>query len=176
MKLIRRFKKRWLSKQEFAKSKHREVVPFTQVRRVGVLINGSKSATSTESMIQVLENWSQKNVISYRALIFIPDKKLPEAITPTAKVDYFCKKHLNFIGIPDYATFSRYSKEPFDVLFNAYLHPVEPLQIMSRYSSARYRIGCMEEDYYGSLDVHVHASPKTEKELLETLINQVEKF
>jgi hypothetical protein len=176
MRLITYLKKRWLEQKNHVRTNEREVVPFSTTKNVGILISGSKSATPVDSMVKILEEWSQKNGITYRALVYIPTKKLSEAITPSAKVDYFCKKHLNFIGIPDYATFNRYSKTPFDVLFNAYLHPVEPLQIMSLYSHARYRIGCLDKDQYGSLDVQVSASPKSEKELLETLIKQVEKF
>lgn len=108
---------------------------------------------------------------SVMVLGYYSEKDLGELI-PDYKMDYFCKKDLNFWTIPKHQNILRFVNKEFDMLINLDTEGSLPLQAVSAFSKAKTRVGKHIDAFAFAHDFMVESSAGTSAELF----TEIKKF
>ena len=71
---------------------------------------------------------------------YVHSKQLPHTKKIHITSEFFWKEKLNFFNLPDKIKIGRFLDTPFDLLMNIYFDELLPMQAISVYSKAKYRI------------------------------------
>ena len=149
---LKKFKERlykyFLKKRLSKTSIPRKNINFQEVKKIAILFN----ATDPENYIII-----QRHIKNYKAL----DKKVDllgyfdfKKIEGDFNFPFFCKKDLNFYLQPNNAL-DHFLNKDYDLLINAYTEKNLPLEYLSTFSKAKFRIGAYkkEKEYYADFMV-----------------------
>src|SRR2546423_364349 len=122
----------------------RKFVSFHDSKRVGILID------ATNEQLHVLINQYIKSIQNLHkqvnVLAFFNTKKdqQPNPIIQ-AGYQYFTRKDLSWMNLPEHAAAKSFANEEFDILINVNPNKTLPLNYISGISKARCRVGMYDE-------------------------------
>jgi len=127
-----------------------EVVNLHQANEVGILFD----ATNEQNIIWIrrLTEALEKRKKKVSILGFVNSKH------PNEQIAYPCfsLKDTNWYLHPVQYMPVYFCEKKFDILINAFVHPVETLEYISTFSNARFRVGCFADDKTHCYDLMIN--------------------
>ncbi|MBC7383304.1 MAG: hypothetical protein H7296_10000 [Bacteroidia bacterium] len=143
MKLIDKIKNkigRFLLHKGISKNKNGRSLPsFEQLLDIGIVYNANEK--NNEEKINLFANYLRGQGKKVFMLGYVDAKILPPSKKFHITSEYFWKEKLTKFNLPDAVKIGRFLETPFDLLMNIYYEDELPLQAISVYSRAKYRIG-----------------------------------
>jgi hypothetical protein len=174
MKAIEEFKNkigRWqLGRELHQHIAKRKLIPFVQVNHIGLVYDADEP--NHEQIVFDYANHLRAEGKKVFLLGYVNEKELPAARKFVLNSEFFWKEKLNTWNLPDKGKVGQFLTIEFDLLLNVFQQPVLPLQAISVYSKAKYKVGALMLD--GGLndyDFMVDIQPRTE---LKFLIEQMD--
>jgi hypothetical protein len=149
-------------------SKAEALKTLRETQEVGVVYDAKLVSESSLNKVVHYFEAEGKNVIT---MGYYSEKELGTFV-PNYKEEYFCKKDLNFWGLPKKESIQRFTNKDFDYLVNLDMKGSIQLQAVSVYSKAKTRIGKHIEDYDYAQDFMV----KTHAQSHEVLFEEIKKY
>ena len=145
----------------------RRTISYPDARSIGVLFDASRpdDVILVDRFVERLSKDGKK----VSALGFFPQKA--EAVR---HFDWFDRQGISWWGQPTDKTAQRFQDNPFDILVNAWLESSRPLEYLSTFSKARWRIAPHHEDCPQIAEFSVMM--REGKSDLETYLSQVDHF
>lgn len=150
------------------KPKNEALVSFDSIREVGVVYDVAQKKSLLTKIVHHFES-EGKNVFT---LGYVNDKELGEHV-PSLKEEYFCKKDLNFFGIPKKDAVSNFISKDFDFLINLDTKGRIEMQAISTFSEAKTRIGKHLDLFQNAQDFMVKSLAETEEEIFNEIIKYI---
>jgi hypothetical protein len=152
---------RWQLGRELSQHKSkRKLIPFAQVNHIGIVYDANQLENE-----QYLINYAN----SLRAegkkvfmLGYVNEKELPSSRKFVLNSEFFWNEKLSFWNLPEKGKIGQFLNLEFDLLLNLYLQPVLPLQAISVYSKAKYKVGPHLEGGLNYYDFMVDIQPRTD--------------
>ena len=147
--------------------KHKQLIKsealktLRETQEIGVVYDAKLVSESALNKVVHYFEAEGKNVIS---IGFVNEKELGSFV-PNYKEEYFCKKDLNFWGIPKKDLIQRFTNKDFDYLVNLDLSGNIPLQAVSVFSKAKTRIGKHIEEFDFAQDFMVKSHAENHQDL-----------
>ena len=170
MKIIKQWSQklhfRKLQQEVLKKRQKQKLVNFNNAQLIGLLLDATDPVhiDAIRKFIKTLE----KNTKTVKTLVYYNDK-LEHA---SSAFPYFCKKDLNWIGVPGGYAVDHFLQQDFDLVFNLSLVPNQALDYITALSTAGLKLGSYrEEDYY--FDVMLDNSKKQD---LSSFIEQIQHY
>jgi hypothetical protein len=151
------------------KHKNRKLLSFQQMQHVGVLYNATfkEQEDSVNKYVQELRTEGKKVFM----LGYVDAKELPHSKKFMLNSEFFWHEKLNGINLPIKGKIGQFLQIEFDVLFNLYLDPLLPLQAVSGYSNALYRVGPLTSEGALYYDFMMNIGNKSELDFFITQID-----
>lgn len=117
----------------------RTYTSLQEAREIGIIYDGL--LLENESAIQkyAVELRSQGKKVFLMG--YVDQKNLPGNKKFTMQSEYFWKEKLTPFNLPDKSKIGRFLEVDFDLLLNLYVTPLLPMQALSAYAHAKYRVG-----------------------------------
>jgi hypothetical protein len=161
---------RWqLEKHVKPKRGKRKLLPFDQVISLGIVYDANDTVNEEQVMAYANELRSQGKKVFM--LGFVNEKELPSTKKFVLFSEFFWKAKLTPFNLPDKGQIGQFLQQEFDMLLSLYLDPVLPLQAITAYSEARYKVGPYIEDGIKYVDFMVDIAPRKD---LGFLIEQMD--
>lgn len=122
-----------------AQKKKGEMMPFDRMQQVGIVYNGESK--EEERAVNDYANELRAEGKKVFTLGYVHQKNLPGNKKISLQSEYFWKEKLNGFNLPVKEKIGRFLDFDFDLLLNLYFEPMLPMQAISAWSSARYRVG-----------------------------------
>lgn len=121
------------------KTKAKKFIPFEQVQEIGIVYD----AESNQDELKILNYAShlRQQGKKVQLLGFINQKKVPHTKKIHISSEFFSREKLNAFNLPEVSKIGRFVDTPFDVLLGIFRTNTLPLNAVSVYSKARYKIG-----------------------------------
>ena len=167
---IKNFIGRWQLEREVRATivKHK-LVAFNQVNHVGIVYHAD---------LKEHEQLVAKYAADLRAegkkvfmLGYVDAKQLPHTKKFLLNSEFFWREKLNGINLPIKGNIGQFLHLEFDLLLNLYHEPILPLQAISAYSKAKYRVGAHIPEGIDYLDAMIDVGPNKD---LKYLIEQID--
>lgn len=173
MKLIENIKNyigRWQLKREVNTQRlTRKFIPFAQVNHIGIVYNADD--VENERVVSNYANVLRAEGKKVFMLGYVNEKHLPTSRKFLLNSEFFWREKLNGINLPIKGQIGQFLQLEFDLLLNLYFEPVLPMQAISAYSKAKYRVGANIVDGLAFYDFMVDVGPKQN---LPFLIEQID--
>jgi hypothetical protein len=170
--------KSWLGFQKIKKEtgKHRfnrGTVGFDSAKKIGFLFDATDDR-NFETMKQYLKDMRgrQKEV---HALGYINSRQIPANKFPQYGLNFFCRKDLDWQGIPVNLTISNFIREDFDIVVNLTNH-IFPLTYIAAVSRARFRVGKFRSEYVNCYEMMIHSESGSLEQILGITENYLKKL
>jgi hypothetical protein len=151
--------KKRLQKIKNVKKENRNLSKF-----IGILVD-ENSIDSMSNLEKIIEEWRKKGK-TVNAFSYVDEKELPEE-----KTDSFCKKEINWAGIPSGEKVEKFIDTPFDILITINPEQKKFLQYINASSIAKFKIGLDAEDLqYNNLIIDCKQSSKVQTAFKEIQI------
>jgi hypothetical protein len=130
---------RWQLDREVSGKKPGQLIPFGEMQHIGILYD----AEWMDSEAVVLEYANALKAEGRKVFMmgFVNQKQLPPTKKFVLNSEFFWKDKLNGVNLPLKGNIGIFLEQEFDLLLNLYFEPQLPLQAMSAYSKARYKVG-----------------------------------
>ncbi|MES2559570.1 MAG: hypothetical protein V4590_07520 [Bacteroidota bacterium] len=168
MKLVEDIKNyigRWELERELKTKKlKRKRVPFHEVNHIGIVYD----ADNKDDELIVTQYANELRVEGKKVFLmgYVDQKQLPPSKKFMLNSEFFWKEKLNGINLPIKGKIGQFLQLEFDLLLNLYFEPVLPMQALSAYSHAKYRVASNIGgglDYY---DAMIDIGPQKDISLL----------
>ncbi len=150
------------------KPKNEALVSFNSIREVGVVYDVSQKKSLLTKVVHYFESEGKKVF----TLGFVNGKELGD-YKPNLKEEYFCKKDLNFFGIPKKNAVDTFIKKEFDFLINLDTKGRIELQAISTFSEAKTRIGKHLDLFQNAQDFMIKSLAESEEEIFNEIIKYI---
>ena len=174
--MINHIKKHLLNRSLKHQKVYREkvIVSLEQTHTIGMLcqISDEDSYKDVYNLFSKLH--SPKRVV--KLMGYIDEKTVPFFCLPQLSADYFCKKHLNWYGKPNFAHLKDFAAIDFDILIDFSRNDLAPLHYLLTVSKAKLIVGANEhaQDFY---DIYFKDETNPDNfQLLKTIHNYLLKL
>jgi len=142
-------------------------VPFDEAQRIGIIFN----ATEVTNHIFITEYAAKLRRLNKNVKImgYIEAERKDNFLS----FPYFSIKDLNWYLRPVSPSVLEFLQQPFDILINAYADDVMPLEYISAFSKARFRVGPYLEKKTFCSDFMIHYKGSVK---LERLLNDIHEY
>lgn len=158
--------------KQFAKvDKPRDFISFEQSKSIGIIYN----ATHPQN-IEIIKSFAGKLKAAGKkveSLGYINLKKAEEIQAEYKDLDFIIKKEVTWYHKPKTFNSSRFIKNKYDILLNLYIEECLPLQYMSAFSDAKFRVGHFQKNNLYCNDFHIDLKGD---EKVSSLIEQIEHY
>ncbi len=157
-----------LKEVKHKKGKH-TLVAFSQVNRIGIVYN----AVTKENEQLVAKYASDLRAEGKKVFMlgYVDAKQLPASKKFLLNSEFFWREKLNAVNLPIKGDIGAFLQEEFDLLLNLYQEPLLPMQAISAFSKAKYRVGSNITDNINYNDGMIDTGNKTD---LHFLIEQID--
>lgn len=169
---IGKFTHNLLFKKHFANvDKLREFIKFPEAKTIGIIYNATipQNIDQIHSFARKLEGKGKK----VELLGFINLKKPEEIVEKYKDYDFIVKEDVSWYFKPKKFSSSRFIKNKYDILLNLYIQECLPLQYMSAFSDAKFRVGHYQKNNLDCNDFHINLKGKGD---VKELIHQIEYY
>lgn len=151
--------------------RERSVVGFQEAKKIGILYDASSKNNYdlVRDFVRRARN-AQKEV---KSLGFIDSKKFPPDQLVKLGMDFFTLENLNWYFIPDSKLTDGFINENFDILINLNIEKCFPLEFISAFSKAKYRVGKYGDKSEMYYDLMITTTPEDD---LKKFTAQVEHY
>ena len=151
--------------------RERAVVGFGDAKKIGILYDATTKSNYelVKEYLRKIRN-QQKEV---KALGFIDSKKFPPDQFVKLGMDFFTREHLNWYLTPDSRVTDNFVNENFDILISLNIEKCFPLQYISAFSKAKYRVGNYGNGSEVFYDLMINLKPEDD---LKNFIEQVDYY
>ncbi len=160
----------FLERNAHANKVQRMCLPFSDVKRIGIVYNAA-SKENTKVVMRFAEEMEKKGK-KINTLGYLNTRELTGDFIPNYRNDFFCNRDLNNIRLPKEMSVKRFISEPFDYLLNLNVEQSFALLGISALSKAHFRIGKYWKDYTECFDFMIQIREDT----LESLITEISKY
>lgn len=172
MKLIENIKNRigrWQLDREVQGKKPGKLVAFDEMKDIGILYNADWK--DSEAVVQQYASILKADGRKVFMMGYVDQKELPASKKFVLNSEFFWRDKLNGFNLPQKGRIGVFLEQEFDLLLSLYFDPLLPLQAMSAYSKARYKVGSNIDGAikYGDTMIDVGA-----KQDLQFLVEQIE--
>ena len=136
---------------------------------IGIIYNGFNR--EEEAMVHKYANELRSQGKKVFMMGYVDVKVLPGNKKFSLQSEYCWKEKLTPFNLPDKAKVGRFLDIEFDLLMSLYTEPILPMQALSAYAHAKYRVGPKMEHGTQYLDAMIDTGENKE---LEFLIEQVD--
>ena len=159
-------------RKKFAKvDKPRDFIGFGKAKTIGIIYN----ATLEENiqLVQQFATWLHNSGKKVETLGYINLKKSEDILDKHKDLDFILKSDVNWYHKPKTFASSRFIKNKYDILINIYIEECLPLQYMSAFSDAKFRVGHYQENNLHCNDFLIDLK---EKGNVTELIEQIKSY
>jgi|GEM_PF-2321318 len=167
---IRRF---YLKRYSAKNKKKRFVVPFSEVKKVGIIYPHD---AENDTEIRRFSKKLNEHGIATSTLGFVEEKELDGHFSPNLRSDYFCLKDVNRLKLPIRSNVMRFISEPFDYLIVSTVDVHEPLLGVASLSKANMRVGKYLKEYDFCFDIMIDGEHRDIRALNEEVLDYLSKF
>lgn len=127
------------------KSSKREVIAhnFETTKTMGIIL---PFRSDMDDVTNRLKNIARNNNIELTFVIYFPQDKLPETAVSTPERIVFSNKECNWYGKPGNQQINDFIKYKYDILIDLSSETWFPLQYISLFSNASFKIGRINEE------------------------------
>lgn len=167
---IKNFLGKWqLHKEIKHKKAKNKLVAFGQVNHVGIVYNAETK--EHEQLVTKYANELRAEGKKVFMLGYVDAKQLPANKKFLLNSEFFWREKLNGINLPIKGNIGQFLQLEFDLLLNLYQEPLLPMQAISAFSKARYRVGTNVADNIDFNDATIDTGNRND---LKFLIEQID--
>lgn len=134
-------------KKELREKKHKTIVSnLASARKIGILYHADDEATFKKVKRYVRYLKEEEGIRTIMALGFADVKEAPFYLQAKLEFDHFIKKDINWHGKPAGTTVENFINEPYDILIDLTLSPVNPLRYVLLNSRSTFKVGRYHEE------------------------------
>ena len=175
MKLIEDIKNyigRWYLEREIQqRQKKRALISFNQMNHIGIVYNAETK--ENEQLVAQYASDLKAEGKKVFMLGYVDQKQLPHTKKFLLNSEFFWKEKLSPVNLPVKGKIGQFLQLDFDLLLNLYNEPLLPLQAISAYSNARYRVGAFIPAGLNYNDALIDTGNRKE---LKFLIEQIDHY
>jgi hypothetical protein len=158
-----------LGREISAKKVKRKFISFNDVQHIGIVYNAEKK--EDEALVSNYANQLRQEGKKVFMMGYVDTKQLHFSKKFMLNSEFFWKEKLNGFNLPEKGKIGRFLETDFDLLLNLYFEPSLPMQAISAYSNAKYRVGAKIEGGLDYIDAMIDIGTKKE---LPFLIEQID--
>lgn len=167
---IKNFLGKWqLHKEIKHKKAKNKLVAFGQVNHVGIVYNAETK--EHEQLVTKYANELRAEGKKVFMLGYVDAKQLPANKKFLLNSEFFWREKLNGINLPIKGNIGQFLQLEFDLLLNLYQEPLLPMQAISAFSKAKYRVGTNVADNIDFNDATIDTGNRND---LKFLIEQID--
>ncbi len=167
---IKNFLGKWhLHKVIKLKKAKNKLVAFNQVNHIGIVYNAETK--EHEQMVAKYASELRAEGKKVFLLGYVDAKQLPSNKKFLLNSEFFWREKLNCFNLPIKGNIGQFLHLEFDLLLNLYQDPLLPMQAISAYSQAKYRVGSNVADNIDFNDATIDTGKRNE---LKFLIEQID--
>lgn len=152
--------------------KPRDFISFADAKSVGIIFNGSKEENikTVQEYASKLKMWGKQ----INMLAFSDNATTAEELkTKYPDIDFITQKEVTWYLKPKKFSSARFIKNNYDILLNLYIDECIPLQYVSAFSDAKFRVGSYQNNNLYCNDFLIDLK---EDRTLPTLLNQIDNY
>jgi len=151
--------------------KPRDFISLKQASLIGIIFDASHEPNieTVQRYIKKLQQWQKK----VHVLAYIDADKTDDIKLVYPNIDFISKKEVNWYLKPKSMSTSRFIKNKYDILLNLYTDECVPLQYVSAFSDAKFRVGAYKENNLFCNDFLINLK---EDKSLPALIEQIDHY
>lgn len=144
------FFRRRMNQQLKTLKKSHEVMNLSRAKHIGILFDGSdqQNFETVDKYAMKLEKQKKK----VRLLAFIDAAQISEGLS----FPFFLRRDTTWLFAPKGPLPTDFIEQPFDILINASLTEYEPIEHITTFSNAKYRVGPYFEDRTHCFDLMIN--------------------
>jgi hypothetical protein len=167
---IKNFLGKWqLHKEIKHKKAKNKLVAFGQVNHVGIVYNAETK--EHEQLVARYANELRAEGKKVFMLGYVDAKQLPANKKFLLNSEFFWREKLNGINLPIKGNIGQFLQLEFDLLLNLYQEPLLPMQAISAFSKAKYRVGANVADNIDFNDATIDTGNRND---VKFLIEQID--
>jgi hypothetical protein len=167
---IKNFLGKWqLHKEIKHKKAKNNLVAFGQVNHVGIVYNAETK--EHEQLVARYANELRAEGKKVFMLGYVDAKQLPANKKFLLNSEFFWREKLNGINLPIKGNIGQFLQLEFDLLLNLYQEPLLPMQAISAFSKAKYRVGANVADNIDFNDATIDTGNRND---VKFLIEQID--
>lgn len=142
---------------------------FNTAKTAGILFSSpdEQSFSAIKEFLTFLSN-SEINVI---ALVYVPDKKIPQQYLMRKGINFYCNTDLNWYYKPKNEMIDQFIDQKFDILFDLSLKQTFTTNYIGSLSKAAFKIGMQKENAYQDLVIDINKNKS-----VDYLIEQIKHY
>ncbi len=151
--------------------KQNKLISFDSINEIGIVYNADNTSEEiiAHNFASHLRNEGKKVLL----LGFVNQNKLPHNKKIHISSEFFCREKLNWFNLPEKNKIGRFLEIRFDLLLNLYHDNLLPLQAISVYSKAQYKMGGNIKDALKYFDFIIDTGNTKD---INNLANQMEHY
>lgn len=169
---IRKSLHKFLFKKTYDKiEKPRDFKSFDDAQLIGIIFNATneQNIETVRAYAKQLKQWNK----DVHVLAFIDKSKVEELANKYPEIIFISKNEVNWYLKPKKFSTSRFIKNNYDILLNLYIDECIPLQYVSAFSDAKFRVGCFQKNNLYCNDFLIDLK---EDNNLPTLLDQIDNY
>jgi hypothetical protein len=167
---IKNFLGRWQLHNEIKNKKAKnKLVSFSSINHIGIVYNAETK--EQEKLVAKYASELRAEGKKVFMLGYVDAKQLPANKKFLLNSEFFWREKLNGFNLPIKGSIGQFLQLEFDLLLNLYQEPLLPMQAISAFSKAKYRIGSNVADNIDYNDAMIDTGSRND---LNYLIEQID--
>lgn len=167
---IKNFLGKWQLRNEIKHKKAKnKLVSFGAINHIGIVYNADTK--EHEQLIAKYASELRAEGKKVFTLGYVDAKQLPANKKFLLNSEFFWREKLNGVNLPVKGNIGQFLQLEFDLLLNLYHEPLLPMQAISAYSKAKYRVGSNVADNIDYNDAMIDTGNRND---LKYLIEQID--
>lgn len=167
---IKNFLGKWQLRNEIKNKKAKnKLVSFSAINHIGIVYNAETK--EHEQLVAKYASELRAEGKKVFTLGYVDAKQLPANKKFLLNSEFFWREKLNGINLPIKGNIGQFLQLEFDLLLNLYQEPLLPMQAISAFSKAKYRVGSNVADNIDYNDAMIDTGSRND---LKFLIEQID--
>jgi len=167
---IKNFLGKWQLHNEIKNKKAKnKLVAFGDINHIGIVYNAD--SREHEQLVAKYASELRAEGKKVFTLGYVDAKQLPANKKFVLNSEFFWREKLNGINLPIKGNIGKFLQLEFDLLLNLYQQPLLPMQAISAFSKAKYRVGSNVADNIDYNDATIDIGSRND---LKFLIEQID--